>query len=443
MPQTASTFDAVLKDWFGPKIVEVINNNVRMLKLLQKGDRPAQGKNVTFPVHKGRNLSVRYQTAGDTLLAAGQESSARVTIPFKQVFGNIRITEDVMKQSKTNRGAFEYAAAFEIENMTKNMMVQANRASFGDGTGKLAESAGALAGSTLTLRGVGSADVAGASGINANASNRYLRVGDTIDILANDFVTFKRQGATITAADFVNGTIDITGGGAGAPAAGDGIYLSSPTLATGPNLRLVDPTGIGGIIDAGQFVATLFGIDRTAAGNAFWQAQKLDLGSFAAPGTINRRAAQRMEDMLYDAGWAQDYFVMSHASVRNEYADSLIGDRRFVEPYKYDAGFKESKDDASMQTTLTFNGHPWLIDRDAPWRTAFFINPGTVRNYVLAEPHWIEDDKGAVMRVVTGIAATFEAQLAWYYNHGVEAMGPNTCGVIRQISSTPDRVPTL
>lgn len=442
MPQTATTFDAVLKDWFGPKIVEVINNNVRMLKLLQKGDRPAQGKQVTFPVHKGRNLSVRYQTAGDTLLAAGAESSARVTIPFKQVFGNIRITEDVMKQSKTNRGAFEYAAAFEIENMTKNMMVQANRASFGDGTGKLGEVASFAAG-VLTMRGVAAADTAANNGINGNASNRYIRVGDTIDILNSDQSTFTRQGATVTDCDFVNGTVTITGGGAGTPVANSGVYLSSPIAAAGAALRAVDPTGIGAIIDAGQFLATLFGIDRTAAGNQFWQAQKLDLGTFAAPGTINRRAAQRMEDMLYDAGWAQDYFIMSHASVRNEYADSLIGDRRFVEPYKYDAGFKESKDDASMQTTLTFNGHPWLIDRDCTWRNAYFINPGTVRNYVLAEPHWIEDDKGAVMRVVTSIAATFEAQLAWYYNHGVEAMGPNTCGVIRQIASTPDRVPTL
>lgn len=430
MPQTSTTFDAVLKEHYGPQICKVLNNKVRLRKLLQKNKRPTDGRRVVFPAHVGRNHSFRYQNAGDDLATAGNQETVQVIVPYFDAFSHVRITEKVIKQSKSDRGAFERALAFELEGATADMAVQENRAAFGTGDGKLAE-VESIAGAVITLKHLGS--VSEGSGINGNASNRYLRVNDVIDVYTSGGVA-RLQGATISAISIANNTITYTGGVGAAPVATDGIYLQQPSLGSPV---AVDPMGVAGAIDDGTFVTLFQNVNRTTYPQ--WKSQIINLGSWGAEGSLTLNVMQRLEDMLTDAGYGDDYLIMCHASVRNQYAQIAFPDRRYTSR-KYDAGFVEGKEEASLETELTFNGHPVIAERDCPWQTMFFLNREAFQVFELADVHWVEDDKGAVMRLVPGKAGLYEGQLAHYYNLGVESMGPNCCGALRYISSTVDRV---
>lgn len=427
MPQTSTTFDAVLKEDYGPQIAKVLNNKVRIRKWLFKSKRPSEGRRVVFPAHVGRNHSFRFQPSGDDLATAGNQQTTEVRITYKTAFGHVRIHEDVMKQSKTKRGAFEYALAFELENAVHDAAVQENRAAWLDGSGKLAEVSSYLAG-VVTLKNL---STAAGTGICGNVGNRYIKKGMLLDFYTSGGVARKR-GCEVTAVDISADTITISGGTGTDPAVTDGVYLQQPSLGTPIDM---DAMGLDGIISNDTTV--LFNVNRTTY--PVWKGQVLSLGSFAAPGALTERSLQRMEDMLTDAGYGDNYILFSHTSARNEFLQLEFPDRRY-EPMKFPAGFEEDKADGSVKTALMFNNAPVIPDRDCPWRRFYFVNKAAIQIFELADVHWIEDDKGAVLRLVTGKAGLFEAQFGHYYNIGVEAMGPNCCGKITDFSVTVDRV---
>lgn len=432
MAQNSTNFDKSLKDHYGPLIMEILNQKVKLLNALKKGERPVEGRQVRFPIHKSRNNSAGYISAGGTSKAAGNQGYDEIVIPYRDMGGFIEITQKVILQSKSDRGAFARAAQEEITGMVKDILIQANRSAWGDGTGKVAEVESFNSGTgAITLKNLG--DAAG-TGINANAGNRYLRVGDIISVYTSAGAA-RNLGAEITAKSISADTVTVTLGSGSNPAAGDGVYFHNPD---GTDPTTLDPMGIGGIIDDGTFVGTLHGVVRSSL--PLFNAQVINVGSAPnSAGALTTAVMQRLEDMLFDAGYGEKYNIWCHASVRRAYLDLLDDGRRYIEPFVYDPGFKEDKSDKGLKTTLNFNGHPIIAERDCPWQTMFYQND-VIKKWVLGQGSWVEDDGGGVLRLVPGRFAVFEGQYSWYYNIAPEAEGPNSCGVLRFINATPDRV---
>ena len=445
MAQTAANFDAMLKNFYPPIITKLMRNRVRMLKKLQKSKRPWTGKATVFPAHVGRNNSVRFQAEGSDLASAQNEVTVDWTIPRRIMSAHLRITHAVIEASKTDQGAFAQALAFETEAAVDNMMIQGNRAAWGTGTGVLAEVAsisGTPPGSTvITLRT--RADTFTPADINSVAANRFIRDNDVLDIWTQAGAA-AWQACRVTAHSLANATITVTGGTVTTnPVAGDWIYLSQ-TDTSDPDAY--DPMGVGGIIDDGEWIGTLFGISRTTYPITKAQViEALASGNDAATGRapLTIPMLQRMESRLFQAGNNPKGYeaIWSHPSVRDAYLNELTPDRRYNQAYKYDPGYKESQeDDDPHNTTINFNGHPWVAEPDAPYHAAFFTNYSCMAYYELFGFHFIEDDKGSIRRLVTGKQGLYEMQLAAYYNFGPEAWGPNQCGVLRWIDAAPELV---
>lgn len=430
--QNSTNYDKALKDDYGPQIMRILNNKVKLLNALKKGNRKVEGRQVRFPIHLSRNNSARYLNSGGSSQSAGRQGYEETIIPYRDMGGFIEITEKVKLQSQTNKGAFAEALTEEVTNLVKDIYIQANRSAWGDGTGKLGEVDSFNAGTqVVTLKNLG--DAAG-TGINANAGNRYIRVGDVLDFYTSAGAV-RKLGVQVTAKSIANDTLTLLGGTGADPAAADSVYLSNPD---GDDPTVLDPMGMGGIIDDGTFVGTLHNVSRTTF--PIWKAQVINVGSAPnASSALSIQIMQRLEDMLSDSGYGEKYNIWCHASVRRAYLDLLDDGRRYIEPYLYDPGFKEDKSESGMKSTLNFNGHPIIQERDCPWQTMFFQSD-IVRKWTLGEGHWVEDDGGGVLRLVPGRFTTFEGQFAWYYNLACEAEGPNSCGALRFISATPDRV---
>jgi hypothetical protein len=432
MAQNTTNYSKVLKERYGPLIMDILNQKVKLLNALSKGDRDTDGKYVKFPVHTQRNNSAGYISAGGTSKSAGNQGYDETIIPYRDMGGFIEITGKVMLQSKSKQGAFAKAVTEEIQGMVKDMLIQANRAAWGDGTGKIAEVDAYNSGTgVLTLKNLG--DAAG-TGLNSNAGNRYIRVGDKLDFYTSG-AAVRNLGAVVTARSTANDTVTLILGSGSNPAASDSVYFNNPD---GDDPTTLDPMGIGGIVDDGTYVDTLHNISRTT--QPMWKAQVINVGSGpTAAGSLTTQVMQRLEDMLSDAGYGDKYTIWCHASVRTKYLDLMDDGRRYIEPYVYDPGFKEDKGDKSLKTTLNFNGHPIIQERDCPWQTMFFVND-VIKKWTLGDLHWVEDDGGGVLRQVAGKFDDREGQVAWYYNLGPEAEGPSSCGALRFISAAPDRV---
>lgn len=432
MPQTISSFDASLKEYYEGPVRRVINHNSRVMRYTKKDTKPWEGRLVRFPVHVQRSEAVAFLQGGEALPATQNQVTIECQINRKQCWGHIGLTDDLIEAAKTDRGSFERPMALEIEGMARDFVSVQNRAAFGTGEGKLGEVKSYNAGTT-TVTCTAMTDPQG-SGINGNAGNRFVRVGMLLDIYTSGGVA-RKLGVKVTSMNVANNTFVLTGGTGADPQATDGFYRARPSQLSPINN---EPMGMGGVLDDGTYVGVLHNINRTTY--PIWQAQILNAGTFAAPGALTLDLLQRAFDMASEGGNGEPRILWAHYSVRREYLKLLVTDRRYIEPYKYEPGFKESQTEEDLKTTLEFNGVPFVFDKDCPWATIFGHAPGTFTNWENAPGHWVQDGKGGVFQLVPGTAGLFQAQFSSYYNFGTNLAGPNSGFAIRNISATVDRV---
>lgn len=433
MTMTLANMNNLLKVQYLGAFRKVINFQARTVKMFKPGAKTWSGLQIEFPVHVQRSNAVAVGIGGENGPTAGYQHSAKTTIPAKQVYGYIRITKDAILQSKNRQAAFEQAVAIEMKGMSMEFLDLQERMIWGDGSGKIGEVEAYTAG-TLTVTTSRLSDSAG-SGLNGNADNRYIRIGQRLDFYNGS--SARMQGAVVTSVDISNGTFVITAGTGSNPAAGDGIYLARPSGATPIDM---DPMGIPGIIDDGTYVSSLHGMSRTTY--PIWKSQIINAGTFAAPGALQESMLQRAFDAADEGGAARPSWLCAHHSTRQKVVELLLVNRRYMDPLEYQAGFKENNGEGAPRTELSYNGVPFMVSKYCPWRTIFGTNSDVIRFYQVADPDWIDDGNGGVLQRVPSVNGTYEAQMLMMYNIGTDDMGPNSAFAIRNISTTVDRVET-
>lgn len=426
------TFDAALKDFYVGMIRRILNRQARLYSYLKKGSKPVTGRKVVFPVNPKGSSAVRFMPAGRSLPAAVPQTEVASEIKMAQVWGTIQVNYDVIAQAN-GKGAFEEPVAFEVSRMTDDAIEQMNRSAFGDGVGRLAE-VDSLSGQDITLKDL---DDAAGTGINANSGNRYIRIGDVIEVGQADTTTRRAGPLTVTAKNVTTNTITVTGTTTGI-AAGDQVYVANPAN-DGTLLRSLEPMGIGGIIDDGTLVSSLQGISRTTY--PIWKAQAFSAnsGSFASPGALTLDDLQTGIDMASAGGPGFPAVALMEYATRREFLKLVETSRRYTTPYEYKPGIKENHlKEWPWESTLEYGGFPFAFDKHCPWRTIFYIDPRGVKKWVWKEWEWVSrgKDGGATMYLLQGVAGTYEGQGAALYNLGTDQVGPGTCTVIRNIAVT-------
>ena len=433
MPQNLANFDASLKEWYDGQIRVVLNYQARLKKRLKKGTKKWEGRHVRFPAHVQRSHAVMFGIGGEALPAARHQTTVEVQIPRRQIWGHIRITDDVVNAARSDAGSFERPVAFEVKMMTMEIVDMCNRSAWGDGSGKIAEIE-SWTGGTSTVTTSRLADAAGA-GINGNADNRYIKAGMQVDIYTSAGAAVI-QSAEVTSVNISNGTFVISGGvGAGTPAAGDGVYVARPSRSSPVDN---EPMGVGGIVDDASFVTELHNVDRSTY--PIWNSQVINAGTHAAPGALSLDILQRAFVLASEGGVGEPEQLWGHYSVRREYIALLTENKRYTQDYSYKEGIKEGQTEEDFSTTLEYNGRPFYFDKHVPWRSIFLFHGEAVKVWESGEPHWVQDGKGGILSLVPGSAGLFQGQYAYYYNLGTDDAGPNSACVIRHITSTVDRV---
>ncbi len=439
MALSLSNFDPVLKTFYGPALVRLLNNKNRTLKLFTKNsDRSlsVDGRNVIYPIHYQRNPAVGAVGENKTLPVAQNQGTTSVTIPYQFNYGRIQLSIQTIKQSMTSRGAFKKAMELEMKGVVDDLSRERNRQLWGYGVGILAIVSGQQAtGATINLRSPGGVALPGGV-VGSTGAARFL--------LTNQYVVFVRNAtpSSATDANIVAGTSvcqvsSIAADGSSVTFTGNtGATLNDGDLvinAPGNDITTCavnrEVMGLLGIVDNGTYLGTLFGVTRTSV-------PKYNSTVLAVNGSLTLDYLQRASDIADEKGCdTQKVVLFAHHSTRREYLNLMTPLRRYTgeQVNNPDGGFKGG----AIETDITFANRPIMVERMCPLGMIFGIDPSYNQRYILTEGEWADDD-GTVLQRISNQDA-YEARFRIFDNFHNDK--PASCFRLDNISITYDYTP--
>ena len=386
--QTTSSFSAALKNIYLPGIREELNEKTNLLDLFTEGDLTQyewQGDQLVFALHSSRNASgVMYVAEGEGLPTAGSQGVTNLLIPIAHLKGRIQLSYEVMRASRSDKGAFVRAMDLEQKGLVNDVARQRNRALAGYGSEILAV---ITTGATSTLQ-----TIENPGGVSGTVNpGRFLKPNMVVVVMDPTGTTIRStQVETVVS---VSGAV-LTLSASTATTTGDIITLGTSSLvSTGQGSYDDASMGILGIVDTSTYVTTIFGLNRTTTANAFFDSQVL-----TSVGTINSDILQRGIDNCEEvSGEMIDKFIC-HSSVRREISKLTEADRRYAsddKPHNYDAGNLAG----ANKKDLTFNGWSFRTDKDMAYNTLVGVNTSHLSWLPETKGEWAEDDGTILLRV--------------------------------------------
>jgi hypothetical protein len=388
-------FDKVLKDVYGPAIQEQLSLMNIFSDFVEENETATwTGRQVRYPIHIGRNQGVGASAEAEALPRAGKQQFAEVVIPAKYNYGRVRLTAQVMKQSMSDRGAFERAMEAEMTGLVRDLANEMERQRFSAGTGVLCLAYGAVSDTTSTTFAVDSP-----YGISGQANGcRFLNPGATIAVI-HPTVDATVEGTFTVSTINAAGTV-VT------PTAALGFTISdnarlvrwNPDDATGATNSLGhESMGLLGLIDDGTYVGTLHGVNRTT-----YPIFKSPVVTSVATLTLDE--IQQGIDAVDELGrgdFGSNGVFFCHHSVRRVYLALLDSVRRYTGQglFDMDGGVKHAG--IKRPGEITYGDRPWRIAKHAPYEMLFGILKGSLTRYVLVKGEWADED-GTILRNVFG-----------------------------------------
>lgn len=412
--QTLSNFDAILKNVYRGPIVEQLNQEsyaIDQFERVAANDMGAySGRQVVFPVHISRNRGRAAITDGGTLPTAGTQGYQDGLVSIRYFAQGIELTDQVIKQSETNEGAFVRAMTAEIEGAATDLRKDINRQVYGTGDGVLANVSGTVTSGSKTSIAVD--------------NTQYIGVGDTVDLItsagavsATAYVTAVSKSGAITTSAASAGSITIEA--SAAATAGTGVTLSA--AVTGGFVALSGNYGTGASAkesDGFRNITSPTGSLHSLSASTYpvWSGLEIDNNYAAISGNsledqliqlsqgIRKRSAKTPDTILTTLG-IQRRLANSYTSLKR-YNDAKVIDVK--------GGYSAIMVAAGNQPV------PVISDVDAPQGFAFALKKDAFAWTELQKPDWLAapDGKGSILVLKAGSGgarqAVWQAWMGWY-----------------------------
>lgn len=400
---TMTTMNKAMKTDYLPRIRQQLEDSTPTLHVCERITDYTVGNFAYMPLGTGRNEGISYAEEGGDLNEPGYQQYDNATYPMKYMYLQIGVTGPGMAATQNKRGAYAKVLMRETERGLTDLKKDVNRMLLGDGTGLRA-----VIDNTATIT-ADNPSIPIASGINYCAKTQLL------DILP------------LTSSPTSHGTVTVTGvtKGATPSIAVTGTYTqivpdqsSNPTGLFRKGSFANVPYGLDAIISTENppmGVETVGGIDRTTAGNEFWQAN-------AFTDSATRPISQDLMDSAFDQldsviGKLPTVGLCRHAVARR-IAGLLIGTTQDVtDKRRIQVQGPISTIDGGWRA-VTWNNVPIYVDVDmTPERLYLW----SAENIFVLQPdgeagewNWMDED-GAVLKRVPNKDA-FQGMLRKYCN---------------------------
>lgn len=391
MPATMTTVDAILKEVYGPRIEDQLQEETLAIKRIERTSdgvvETVGGKYVDFPIRVSRNTGLGYRNENEQLMNPGQQGYAEVHVPLRYGYGRMRITGQAMELAESNYQAFASALDNEMEYLKDDVAKDTNRVAYGDGSGLLASLTDTATSASHTVD---------------NA--QYLEIGMLVDVLV------RSTGATVSLAlsivDIVGSTVTFSASFTAA--------LTHGVYRQGNYGR--EPSGFAVIVDD---TAALHGLNPAT--------QRKWAASIEANAGVNRPLSEglmiKVADRIRTASGKRPSVIFTNLGVRRSYFNLLTQQRRYTDTKEYAGGFQG----------LPFNYGkeiPVVEDVDSRPSRMTFLTESELKIYRKRPWHWMDKDN-SIFKWVRDFDA-WEALLRQYWEIGTNQR--NAHGELRDIT---------
>jgi hypothetical protein len=375
MPTTRQTYDAVLKEFYLPKVREVLNNTMFMLSIVQTNSEDIEGRRAVLSIRTARNSGVGSRTEMGTLPVAGNQGYSEERVPLKYHYGRILISGPVMRSTSSDRGSFTRALTSETEGVTNDLKNDINRQIFGTSDGKIATLTAAASSTTVTVLAP------------ANPTTmRQLQPGMSVDIGAVGATT--PTTVTIVSVNATAGTFVVSA--AVTVSAGDIVSRAGAANGTTPAGQK-ELTGLQTQIAA---TGALWNIDPATVGDV-WASSVYDNGNAAPTEGMYLQAAM---DVGLKSGSEIDLWV-TDAGTHRKTAALLTTLKRFPGTvvkggYSLLDMSNPGQGDKGDQTVVL------RYEKDCPAGVAFGITTNRFQWYKMSDWEFMQEDGAVLARIV-------------------------------------------
>ena len=362
---TIANADAALKDYYLDAVSAQLNGEVSpFFNAIAKTSENVFGKDVKLAIAKGSMEGVVAGSEDGALPSPRSNRYYGVTLPLKNIYGTIEISDKAMRASGDTSGAFVNLLNAEMEGLVAGAKANFARMLYGDGNGLI-----------CTVTSKKSAKV-----LAVNSAKSYF-VGLTVNVGLSSPVE-----TVITAVDVDAKTITVEHD------------FTSSTFSGGEKVSLVgaennELIGLAGIFDG----TSLYG--HTKADEPYFNpyVKTVALASLAESDLID------VIDGLEESNDGKVNMILCSHKIRKKIAALMSSSRRIVNTADIAAGY----------SSIVINDVPVYADKFCPDDRIYFVNTDDFALNQLCDWAWIEDEGGRILRQVAGKAA-YSATLVKY-----------------------------
>ena len=371
---TVENADKVLKDYYLDAISSQLNDHISpFYSAIEKNTNHVVGKDVSLTVIRENARGITACSEDGDLPAPYKNRYLNITVPLKNLYGTIEISDKALRASRDKSGAFVNLLDAEMEGLVQSAKQDFRRMLFGDGTGvlfKIENSSGSNAYSVdhADLNLVGKCvDIypSAAPGMHNDVLTAYI-----VDIdPSGRTVTFDRD-----LNEFTMGAT-VTGATAYAHDGKDG-----------------ELTGLAALFDND----TVYGYDKFK--ETYFKPYIAN-----ANGPVNEEALCDVIDYLDENFNSTVNIIICSYKTKKKIA-AFVADKKHI---------VNSIDVHTGVGTVTVNGITVYADKFCPDDRIYFLNTDDFSLNQLCDWEWLEDKGGKILKQVPGKAA-YRATLVKY-----------------------------
>lgn len=365
---TIENADKALKDYYLEAVTAQLNDNISpFYSAIEKSVNNVYGKDVKMAIVRGSCGNIVAGAEDGALPDPYKNRYLSITVPLKNLYGTIEISDKAIRASRDASGAFVNLVNAEMEGLILSAKQNFQRMLFGDGSGELCK-------------------------ISEVVSDSVYKVDKVKDYFVGMTVDIYPETAT-SAADVVTATIVGIDKAASTVKFSKDIYDTIVFATVHPQgSKDSELTGLGAIFDA----TSLYGYKK--ADEPYFAPYKVD-----AKGKLTEELLTDVLDNMEESANSRINMIICSYKTRKKIAALIADNRRVV----------NSIDARTGLGVVTVNDVPVYADKFCPDGKILFLNTEDFSLNQLCDWEWLEDESGKILKQVPGKAA-FSATLVKY-----------------------------
>lgn len=354
---TVSSADSLLKNVYLDVICNQLNAKTNpFYAAIERSSMEIAGKQAVIPLQYGINGGYGSGTDSGTLPRSSSAPCVNLTVPIKNLFGTIEISDRAIRASRDSSGAVVDLLNREIEGLLEAAKFNFSRMLWQDGTG--------------TLATIGDMD---------DVTTAYdAVVTDTKNLMEGMVIDFVRDGEVYSSGhkiEFIDRTANTISFNPAVETLG---MIEADDIITLQQSYNSEINGLPYVF--GTTATKYFNVTRANYQNIFPATTTLT-------GVLTAKAMQGMIDEIETRSGGEINMILCSKATRREYLEYLESTRTNVDYMNLDGGFK----------ALSFNGIPVYADKFAPEGNMYFVNTDDFKMLELCDWQWLESSDGRIL----------------------------------------------